>query len=259
MRTVAAFPVSPAGDLAAVRLSIPSLELMRSSYAVPRFQRLENPPAGYEQSVPGYGDPFEQIQESLKRAAAALRDADVPFALGGSLAAWARGGPESCNDLDLMVKEEDAERALETLAEAGMRPERPPEEWLLKAWDGAVLIDLIHSAAGVPITDEVLGRADEMSVVSLTMRVLALEDVMVSKLMALNEHHLDYEPLLTVARAVREQVDWENVRVRTSPSPYARAFFALLGELELDTGARRGALAAGGDPSGPRVRVVPQA
>ena len=37
--------------------------------------------------------PFGQIEHALKRAAAALREAGIPFLLGGSLASWARGGP----------------------------------------------------------------------------------------------------------------------------------------------------------------------
>ena len=56
-------------------------------------------------------------------AAAALREADVPFLLGGGLAAWARGGPETVHDLDLMVRPEDGERGLKALEEAGFRPE----------------------------------------------------------------------------------------------------------------------------------------
>ena len=58
--------------------------------------------------MPGYGRQFERIEATLKKAAAALRDADVNYALGGSLAAWARGGPESCKDLDLMLRKQDA-------------------------------------------------------------------------------------------------------------------------------------------------------
>src|SRR5215471_15195477 len=73
------------------------------------------------------------------RAAAALREAEVPFMLGGGLAAWARGGPRTDNDVDLFIREQDAERALAALAAVGMRPERPPEEWLLKANEGDVV------------------------------------------------------------------------------------------------------------------------
>jgi len=34
--------------------------------------------------------------------------------------------------------------------------------------------------------------------------------------------------VLELARALREQVDWEEVRDRTEASPFARAFFTLV-------------------------------
>ncbi len=170
---------------------------------------------------------FEAIEHALKRSAAALRDAGIPFLLGGSLASWARGGPESRHDLDLMIKPEDAEAALQALADAGMRPEDPPEEWLVKAWDGDVLVDLIYAPKGLPMTDEVIARGEEMAVLSMDMRVMSLEDVLTTKLMAIDEHHLRYESVLEIARALREQIDWAAVRERTLESPFARAFFVL--------------------------------
>ena len=86
---------------------------------------------------------FDELTASLKRCAAWLRDADVGFVLAGSLAAWARGGPPTDHDVDFFVREEDADRALAALESAGMRSEKPPEEWLYKAYDGEVLVDLI--------------------------------------------------------------------------------------------------------------------
>jgi Uncharacterised nucleotidyltransferase len=172
--------------------------------------------------------PFEDIEHALKRAAAALRRAGIPFLLGGSLASWARGGPETRHDLDLMIRPADADRALEVLREEGMRPERPPEDWLVKAWDGDTLVDLIFCPKGIPIDDEVIARGEVRSVLGLDIRVMALEDVLVTKLMALSEHALRYESLLQIARALREQVDWDDVRCRTEESPFARAFFVLL-------------------------------
>jgi hypothetical protein len=61
----------------------------------------------------------------------------------------------------------------------------------------------------------------------MEMRVMALEDMLVTKLMALSEHALRYESLLRISRALREQVDWDTVRARTESSPFARAFFVL--------------------------------
>jgi hypothetical protein len=172
--------------------------------------------------------PFSDLEASLKRSAAALRRADVPFLLGGSLASWARGGPETRHDLDLMIRPEDLERAVAALKDEGMRFEDPPEEWLVKAWDGDTLIDLIHAPKGIPMDDEAMSRGQVLSVLGMEMRVMALEDVLVTKLMALSEHALRYESLLAIARALREQIDWDDVRTRTSESPFARAYFVML-------------------------------
>lgn len=174
---------------------------------------------------------FEAFEATLKRSIAAFRDADVPALLGGSLAIWARGGPETRHDLDFMIKPSDAERALEALAAIGMRPERPPEGWLFKAWDGDVLVDLIFGPKGLEMTDEVIERGDEIDVLSIRTRVMALEDVFSTKLLALDEHRLDYSGLLLMARALREQVDWEALRRRTDGDAFAHAFFVLCEDL----------------------------
>jgi Uncharacterised nucleotidyltransferase len=184
---------------------------------------------------------FDEFLTTLKNAAAALREADVPFLLGGGLAAWARGGPESDHDLDLMVRPGDTQRAVEALAEAGFRIENPPEEWLYKAWDGDVLLDIIFEPSGGPVDDAMFERAEELDVNAVTMQVMALEDVMVTKLLSLREHEVDYESVLEIARALREQTDWDEVWRRTSDSPYARAFFYLseqLGILEEQRASR---------------------
>jgi hypothetical protein len=171
--------------------------------------------------------PIEAIADALRLAVPTLRDAHVPFVLGGSFAAWARGGPTPYNDLDLMIKPADAERALRELGAAGMRTERPPEEWLVKAWHGEVLIDLIFNPAGLEVTDEVLARADMLPVFAIETPVMALEDMLQTKLLALGERSLDYSALLGIARSVREQIDWPALEARTSGSPYAQAFFTL--------------------------------
>jgi predicted nucleotidyltransferase len=174
---------------------------------------------------------FPDLLDTLKRSAAALQDAEVPFALGGGLACWARGGPQTEHDIDYMVRPEDAAQALEALQEAGFRTESPPENWLYKAYDGDVLIDLIFDPQGGPVNDGILDRAEELEVQAVRMRVMTLEDVMVTKLLALREHEVDYDGVLEVSRSLREQIDWDDVRERTSESPYARAFFFLAQEL----------------------------
>jgi hypothetical protein len=176
---------------------------------------------------------FEEIESSLKTAAAALRDAGLDFALAGSVACWARGAPQSRNDLDFLVKPEDAERALDALVSVGMRADRPPEGWLLKAWDAAddgseTLVDLIFGPRGIDDVGAVLDRAELLPVAALDLPVVHLDDVMVMKLHAFDEHACDFARILSITRAVREQVDWDDVRTRTDSSPFARAFFTLI-------------------------------
>jgi hypothetical protein len=173
----------------------------------------------------------EDLLVALKAVAAELREAGLPFALGGGLAAWARGGPPTEKDIDLLIRADDAEAAMEVLERAGLRTEVPPEGWLVKAYDGDLLIDLIHHPAGIEVTDEFLAGCDEVSVHGTPMLVMPIDDLMSTKLLSLGEHHLDFAPALEIARSLREQIDWEELWARTHGSPVARAFFALVREL----------------------------
>jgi hypothetical protein len=175
----------------------------------------------------GKNEVAEELTESLKRSVAALEGQGIPYLLGGGLGCWARGGPPSSNDIDLMVKPEDAERAQAALAEAGMRPETPPEQWLRKAWDGEILVDLIFEPSGMRIDDEAIARGEEMSVEAMQVRVMDLDDILTTKLLALDEHSADYRDLILITRSLREQIDWATLRERTAESPFAAAFFTL--------------------------------
>jgi hypothetical protein len=82
--------------------------------------------------------------------------------------------------------------------------------------------------------------------------VMALEDMLQTKLLALNERSLDYSALLGIVRSVREQIEWRALEARTSASPYARAFFALTKELGIAPSEEPAA-----EERGSRVRVMP--
>jgi hypothetical protein len=173
----------------------------------------------------------EELVAAMKEGAGVLQSSEVPFILGGGLAAWARGGPKTEHDVDFMLRPEDAEQALAAFDERGYRTERPPEGWLYKTWVDDILVDLIFEPSGGPITDETIERADVLEVVALRIRVASLEDVMSQKLLALTEQEPDYSSVLEIARALREQIDWDEVRARTDSSPFARGFFTLVEEL----------------------------
>lgn len=173
-------------------------------------------------------DSFREIEQSLKKSAAALQRADIPFLLGGSLASWARGGPETRHDLDLLVKPADASRAIDALEAAGMRTETPPEEWLFKAWDGNVLVDVIFRPKGLEVDDAMFARAEVIDVSAMRLEVVSLEDLLHSKLAAMNEHSADFGPVLEIGRALREQISWPRLKERCGANPFAEAYFDLI-------------------------------
>lgn len=176
-------------------------------------------------------DGFLELVETMKRSAAVLRDAKVPFLLGGGLASWARGGPPTEHDVDFLLRERDVERAQRALADVGLRLERPPEGWLVKAWDGDVLIDLIFRPAGGAIGDEHFERATLLEVAAQSVPVASIEDVLAAKLLALTEQEPDFGPVLEIARSLREQIDWGVVRSQVEHSAFGAAFFTLVDRL----------------------------
>jgi putative nucleotidyltransferase-like protein len=178
---------------------------------------------------------FDRLLSAMKHGAAALRDAQVPFALAGGLAVYARGGPPTEHDVDFLVREQDAESAVRALENGGFRAEHPPEGWLYKAFEeSGEMIDLIFAPNNKPeVVAGMLERAGEVEVYAITMPVMTVTDVLATKLLALKEHEVDYDSALEIARTCREQIDWEALREQTEESPYAKAFFTLVDELEL--------------------------
>jgi hypothetical protein len=175
----------------------------------------------------------EDRREALKRVAVALKESAIPFALIGGYAVWARGGPESEHDVDFMVADDDAAAAAGWLATEGFQVVQPPEDWLFKVFTDGTMVDVIHRDAGVPATRAVVEDADVLEVLSVQMPVLSATELVVHKLMAMDEHACDFGRQLPVARALREQVDWSRVREETRSSAYAAAFLHLLERLTI--------------------------
>ncbi len=173
----------------------------------------------------------DEIRDLLKRVAVALKEGGVPFALCGGYAAWVRGAPEPDHDADFLVANEEAERAAKVLADAGLQVEDPAEDWLTKVVQGNSFVDVLWRTCGRPVESELIERAEDRPVLSVHMPVLAATDILVTKLMALDEHYCDFSRMLPVARALREQVDWDTVRREVADNDFAVVFLELLARL----------------------------
>jgi hypothetical protein len=191
------------------------------------------PPVGTGSSTGVQSPDREETRDLLKRTAVALKRGDVPFALCGGYAAWVRGAPEPDHDADFLVSAAEAERAIAVLADAGLDVQVPAEDWLIKVVDGGSFVDVLWRTCGHPVESDLIDRADVLPVLSVQMPVLAATDIVVTKLMALDEHYCDFSRMLPVARALREQVDWDVVRRDVADNVFAAVFLELLDRLDV--------------------------
>jgi hypothetical protein len=177
--------------------------------------------------------PVDQLRTALRNAASSLKSDGPPFALAGSYALWAYGGPEPCHDVDFVVTEADTEEAAGTLKRAGFDIERTAEDWLFKAHWCDATADVLHRVNGTPVDTDLLARAEQRAVLAITMPVLPPTTVMIQKLLALDEHYCDFAHLLPPVRAIREHLDWNAITEQVSDNPYAAAFLVLVQRLGL--------------------------
>lgn len=168
------------------------------------------------------------VAETMRRSAAALRDAGIRFALAGGMASWARGGVQGGHDCDFIVRPADVDPAARALEDVGMKTERPPEDWLLKAYDNnGAMVDLIFAPADIDVDDAMLDRPTELVVEAARMPVMSATDILATKLLSMTEQYPDFGPVLNMARSLREQVDWAALRSRTDHTPFGAGFFTI--------------------------------
>ena len=171
------------------------------------------------------------LQDGLRLTANALTQAQIPYALCGGYAAWARGAPEPDHDADFAIREVDVDKAKAAISAAGLEVTDPPEGWLFKAYHHGQLVDVLFRMCGQPIDEALFERSDVLPVLAVQMPVMEATDVLSTKLLVLEEHYCDFARVLPVARALREQIDWPRLREEVGGNPYARAFLYLLDEL----------------------------
>lgn len=93
----------------------------------------------------------EQFRSALTKSIGVPTRAGVPFAVAGGPAGYTREGPSPTHDIDLLIPQEEIGHAKSVLTRADMTRQVPPEDWLIKVFDGDVLIDLIHDDSGADL------------------------------------------------------------------------------------------------------------
>ncbi|MFD6355867.1 hypothetical protein [Nocardia tengchongensis] len=183
---------------------------------------------------------IDRLLGTLTLAVQTLQDNDIPCALTGDCAVYARGGPvgDTPPEVDVLLRPADAPLGVSLLAAAGLRRPRGAEAERVTLYNGAVRVDLVFRTDHRPVTDALLARAERLRIGPIAAPVVSVADLLVDELTVADPQRLDFTRLLHIARELRAQIDWELVRAGTAASPYARAFLGLLDDLGISDGRR---------------------
>lgn len=168
------------------------------------------------------------LLEALDRALPAIRDAEIPFLVMGGIASALHGRHRWTRDVDLFVRLEDGERALDTLAAAGFETEVAYPHWLSKAHLGEVTVDVItRSTPDILLDDEMLARAPELAFKGRVVPLVPPEDLFVMKALATSEDtpRYWYDALGIVGHS---ELDWDYLIRRARATGPQRVLSALL-------------------------------
>ncbi len=175
---------------------------------------------------------IDNLSLAVGDAVDAIEDARIPYVLCGGLASSLLGRSRATDDIDLLVRSDDAERALEVLAEEGFETERTNPQWIFKATRGEITIDLMFwMKGGITLDDEMVERAGDGELAGRRLRVMPAEDLIVVKAIANDEQSTRHWHDALGMIAVRE-LDWPYLVTRARHG--ARRVLSLLTYAQAD-------------------------
>ncbi|MFZ5480023.1 MAG: nucleotidyltransferase family protein [Myxococcota bacterium] len=155
-----------------------------------------------------------EVAEVYRRAVASLRDARLPFLVGGAWAlAWLTGITRRTKDLDLFVHRRDATRVLDALAAAGFETETRAPHWLGKAWCGVEFVDLIWGSANglAVVDDEWFDHAIPGTVLGHPVALCPWEETIWSKAWVMDRERFDGADVAHILRVTADKLDWHRL------------------------------------------------
>lgn len=121
----------------------------------------------------------------LRKATAVLDNAGIPYVIAGGVASQLYGTRRSTHDIDIFLRAEMADRALDALEEAGFRTERTDLAWLYKAFLDNTMVDIIFRPTGnLPLDQDMMDHAREIILHGQRLRIAGPEDLLLLKIFA---------------------------------------------------------------------------
>lgn len=143
-----------------------------------------------------------------------LREADVPFLVGGAYAFVKYTGIDRrTKDFDIFVMPEDVERAFAVLREKGYRTDLTYPHWLAKVFKGDDFVDLIFSSGnGTANVDPVwFDHAEEEVVFGVPVPLAPPEEMLWSKAFVMERERYDGNDVLHMLLVRAESMNWDRL------------------------------------------------
>ncbi len=157
--------------------------------------------------------PGEQIS-LFREVLTTLEEAAIPFAVSGAFALQQHTGIcRFTKDLDLFLTAESIPAALDRLRREGFETEVRDPVWLFKAHRDDFFVDLITGMSNGVITVDSswIDRAQPAVVHGVATRVLAPEELLVSKLFVTRRERFDGADIAHVIYGSRGRLNWDRV------------------------------------------------
>lgn len=163
---------------------------------------------------------IEQQQRSadeLDARASALRalsERKVPFLVAGAYAHFEYTGVErDTKDLDVFLRREHVELALDALEAAGFTRRLEDPIWLAKAFKGEWFVDVIYSSGNgiAAVDDDWFEHATEGEVMGVKVLLAPAEEMIWSKAFVCERERYDGNDVVNLVRACGRELDWERV------------------------------------------------
>jgi hypothetical protein len=150
----------------------------------------------------------------LKAGVDAMEGAGLPYVVFGGIAAIHFGRPNAAEDIDFLVRPQDADIALHALARAGFVTEETDPEWIFKAEREGALVDVIFRVkSGITLDDEVLSHARDGEYAGRPLRLISPEDQLIIEAVS-DEEQARAHWFNGLAILVAADLDWDYLRLR---------------------------------------------
>ena len=143
-----------------------------------------------------------------------LEEKKIPLAVSGTYALQLHSGIcRDTKDLDIFLSTEDAAVALACLVKHGFRCEVRDPVWLAKAYRDKYFVDLITGMSNAVIIVDAswIKHSRPTEVLGVATRILAPEELLVSKLFVTRRERFDGADIAHVIYATRGELDWDRI------------------------------------------------